>query len=462
MRTKASKSRTRHITSAAANNAARNNRLSFLVLIFILGLIIPLIVQLGGVRLSVYRIVLLLLFFPSLYKLLSGSVGRMRTPDIAVIVICIWSSLAIFVVQGPLTETIGILIVETLGAYLIGRCYIRTPDAFQQMARVFFIIILVMFPLAIVESMTGHEIILQVFETVGTVYRPANMPQRWGLYRAQGPFAHPIHFGLFCGAFIGLVYYVVGYGRSAFARFWRVSVVVMTGALAFSSGPLTALMAQVYIISWDRVFNQVKARWHILGALTILAYIVVDLLSNRNPFQVFISYLAFSPHTAYNRIYIWTFGTASIFNNPLWGVGISGYWARPYYMSSSADMFWIVPAMRHGIIVWIGYFTLFFSIVSPLLFRKLGHRLSAYRMGFLTTIFGLFMAGWTVHYWDAVFVFFMFLLGSGVWMIDYKEPEEDTDSQLDAPPESGLHYSRFPARRQRQHGEINGRRAPDD
>ncbi len=430
----------------AVQGILQSSRFPILVTVFILGLIIPLIVNAGGVRLSVYRIVLLVLFFPALFKLLSGAAGRIKTSDIAIIVICLWSTLAILVVQGPLIETIGILIVETLGSYLIGRCYIRTPTQFLQMSRLFFFIILVIFPLAVFESLTGRELILQVFDMVGTAYPAANMDKRMGLYRAQGPFAHPIHFGLFFGAFIGLVYYVVGYGRQIFSRFWRTAVVAVTGALALSSGPLTALVAQVYMIIWDRVLIQVKSRWYILGFLAILAYIVIDVLSNRNPFQIFISYLAFNTDTAYNRIYIWIYGTGSIWANPLWGVGIDGYWSRPYWMSPSADMFWIVPAMRHGIVVWIGYFTLFFSITGPLIFRKFGPRLHAYRLGFLTTIFGLFMAGWTVHYWDATFAFFMFLLGSGVWMIDYKEIEAGETPLPDSPPEGTRIYSRFPIR----------------
>ncbi len=419
-------------------------KLPILVVIFIVGLTIPLIVNAGSIRLSVYRIVLLFLFFPALFRLLSGTVGSIKIPDIAVISICIWSSLSIFVVQGPLVETAGILVVETLGSYLIGRCYIRSPEQFLKMCQLFFGIIIIILPFAIFESVTGRELILQVFDTVGTAYSPSNMERRLGFYRAQGPFAHPIHFGLFFGAFIGLTYYVVGYGKPVFSKLWRTAAVALTGALAFSSGPLTALMAQIYIIVWDRTLKRVNSRWYLLAFLTILSYCIIDLLSNRNPFQVFISYLAFNSATAYNRIYIWIYGTASIFDNPLWGVGITENWERPYWMSSSADMFWIVPAIRHGVVVWVAFFITLFSIVLPLIFRNFESKLISYRLGFLTTIFGLFMAGWTVHYWDAIFAFFMFLLGSGVWMIDFKDTKPDT-----APlPGNLLHntrrYTRFP------------------
>lgn len=414
--------------------------LPLFVMIFLVGLLIPLIINAGGVRLSVYRLVLLAMFIPSLLRLVTGQVGRLLWPDYAVIVICVWSSLSLLVVHGPIVETIGILVLETMGTYLIGRCYIRTPAAFLATCRLLLGLAIVMFPFAIMETITGSPFVLNIFDMVGRVYDYVPKDKRWGLTRVQGPFAHQIHFGLFFGVMAGLVFYVVGYGKAVFARLWRTAVVSITAALALSSGPLTALVAQVYMVFWDLVMRRVKSRWYILGGLVILAYITIDILSNRNPFQVFISYFAFNAHTAFNRIHIWNFGTASIFNNPVWGIGLSDNWVRPVWMSPSADMFWILPAMRHGIVVWIAYFTLLLSLCIPLAFRKLSERLNSYRIGYLVSMAGFFMAGWTVHYWDAVFAFFMFFVGAGVWMLKYEEPDEDT--QTDAgPSEHGQKYS---------------------
>jgi hypothetical protein len=37
---------------------------------------------------------------------------------------------------------------------------------------------------------------------------------------------------------------------------------------------------------------------------------------------------------------------------------------------------------------------------------------------------GFFLVGWTVAFWDAAYVLFLFLLGSGVWILD-AETERD-------------------------------------
>jgi hypothetical protein len=43
-----------------------------------------------------------------------------------------------------------------------------------------------------------------------------------------------------------------------------------------------------------------------------------------------------------------------------------------------------------------------------------------YRLGYLITMCSFFLAGWTVHFWNGTYVLFLFLLGSGYWMLDVK------------------------------------------
>lgn len=421
------------------------------VVLFIVGLIVPLFMYVGPLRLSAYRIILLLMFFPLLYMLLSGKVGRIRLPDICVILICLWSSISLVVVHGlsSMFETIGILWVETLGAYLVSRCFIRTPDDFFALARLLFRIGVFMVPFAVYELLTGTNILLKAFDNVGAVYSTVIKEPRLGLQRVQGPFAHQIHFGVFFGAIIGLIYFVVGYGRRWIWRVQRSAVCLFLCFAALSSGPLTAATAQIYFLLWNGALKTVKSRWYILAGLSILAYIVVDIISNRTPFHVFISYFAFSEHTAYNRIHIWIYGTQSIWENPLFGIGLNDNWSRPWWMSPSADMFWILPAMRHGVAVWVLWFLLFLGVFLKVANRNgFGKRTQWYRMGYLCSMSGLFIAGWTVHFWDALYAFFMFLLASGIWMLDWDDSDKNDDPTLlkeKAPSEHPeLGYTRFP------------------
>ena len=182
------------------------------------------------------------------------------------------------------------------------------------------------------------------------------------------------------------------------------------------------MVANISLIAWDQVFRRSRRKWIVLLSLFAFAYIVVDIISNRTPVEVFISYLSFNPQTAYSRILIWEWGTRSIFNHPLFGLGLYQDWERLEFMTPSVDMFWILPAMRSGIPVWIAYFVFFFSVFFSVVRSKAETPLMEnYKKGYLICIFSLFVAGWTVHYWNATFALFMFLMGCGRWFTDYRQ-----------------------------------------
>ena len=432
--------------SMSGGIAHDRGHLSIWVWLFLIGLVIPLFIYVGPMRLSVDRIVLLIAFFPLLLFWLRGGAGRIRLPDICVVVICLWSSLSMVIMDGGLeatVEPIGILWAETLGAYLLGRCCIRTPEAFYAMVRLLFLFALVLLPFAIWELYTGPSPLLKIFRAIGTSYGENPNPGRLGLERVQGPFSHPIHFGVLFASLVGMFYYVIGYTQSKFTRLRNAFLALFLCFSSLSAGPLLAGMSQVILLSWDGIMKSVRTRWYIFAGLALLAYITIDLLSNRTPFHVIVSYLSFNASTAYNRILIWIFGSASIWKNPLFGIGLTGDWARPLWMSNSMDMFWIVPAVRHGVVVWIAYLALFFSIVLKVIYRSgLSDRINWYRTGYLCSMIGLFAVGWTVHFWEKLFVFFMFMMASGLWILDWNEPDDTTDPVETTPRSIG--YTRFP------------------
>jgi hypothetical protein len=43
--------------------------------------------------------------------------------------------------------------------------------------------------------------------------------------------------------------------------------------------------------------------------------------------------------------------------------------------------------------------------------------LNRHRMAWMVIIVGLAVSGFTVHFWNAVFVYFFFLIGTGAWMV---------------------------------------------
>jgi len=409
----------------------RHNRIKIiLIYTFLFSLAAPIIIFIGPLRLSPYRIFLITLFIPCFVLWISRRAGKVRSFDILIILYAIWSIIALLKAHGlGAVEGAGINAIEILGSYFFARCFVRTQKEFEKTIMCFFIIICIFAPLSLIESVTRHNILNEILSTAFSMPPRANSEQRWGLYRATVLFEHPILYGVFCASALGLVTYVLGNGRVSFANFVRSGLVAIATFFSLSAGPLVALASQIYLIGWDKITHRIPRRWAILCGLIFAAYVSVDLLSNRTPVEVFISYLTFSPHTAYQRVLIWDFGTAEVARNPIFGIGLNE-WQRPAWMPGSMDNFWLVQAVRYGL-PGLGFLVAALIVLGISLARlRLRDRgVLNCRKGWFLTIIGLAIAGSTVHYWNAVYCLFMFLVGSGVWMLDYNLTKKPSRGQ---------------------------------
>ena len=184
-----------------------------------------------------------------------------------------------------------------------------------------------------------------------------------GLERVQWTFAHPIHFGLFCSVAFSLTFVALQGLISDAKRYTATILILCTGLLGLSSGALLAMVMQIGLISWYMMFRNQPNRWWIFVGVTTFCYVVVDLLSTRSAYEVFLSRATFSAHNAYWRMIIFEWGFANIVGSaekgiegsPLFGIGMNS-WIRPHFMySGSMDNFWLVMGVRYGL---PGFFTL--------------------------------------------------------------------------------------------------------
>jgi hypothetical protein len=395
------------------------------VAFFFLGMLLPTAVSLnlGGLRLSVYRIVLILMFLPMLLQLLSGRAGRMTAFDALVLAHCAWALMAL-IKWGGLAQGIesgGIYIVEFAGAYLLGRLYIRSYDDFAAMARAYVALVVGMLAFTIPEALTSVHIL---HDTISAAFGGPPAPfieQRMGLERTFGPFDHPILYGVFSASAFSLAYFVVAERRLMHMRgIAQVAGVGVATFMSASGGPYVVLMMQGFVAAWQRVLGRVQGRWAALFALFAAAYVAIDLFSTKTPFHVFVNYFTFSKQSAYNRILIFDYGTAEVARHPLFGIGL-GDWERPAWMSDSMDNFWLVVAVRYGLPALGFLLALLLGLVWTAARRKdLSEDWRRARHAGAFTLFGITVAAATVHLWNALFVLFVFLIGAGAWLVDAK------------------------------------------
>lgn len=423
MKTIAEKNSARSQMNVAASvDVSRDEvKKSFIPALFAVSLILPNFFHVGSLRLAPYLLVLLLLIIPMFVQFLNRRAGPMMLPDFLILFYCIWCSLSLMVIHGVVEalEPAGIIWVQTCGAYLIGRLFVRNVDGLRSVLHIFCIIIIFMLPFAIMETLTARPVYLDVFSKLGPVYDHMQKNPRWGFDRVQAAFEHPILFGIYSSSLFALAYYGL---KRGLVRLGMLSLIIVSTVVSLSTGALVCIGVQMGLIAWNWIFRSYQHRWRNLTAVLVTSYVVVDVLSNRNPFDVFVSYLTFNATNSYNRILIWKYGTAEVLRHPVFGIGINE-WERPWFMSSSMDNFWLVGAVQNGLPAFLALSVAVFVVMKRAGRNdKLRTESQGFRDGLVMSLVGVSVAICSAHLWHATYCWFLFLVGSCVFL--HKNPAD--------------------------------------
>jgi hypothetical protein len=413
--------------------------------VFYIALIMPsdFSVIIGGLRLTPYRVLLLVVTVPLLLRLFKNSRQPPHLVDYLVMAHAAWVVIALTVYGGIGSglESGGIYAVESLGAYLVARIAVTSAEEHRAMLRFMVTVLAVMFMFTLPESVTGTHFIREAARAVAGGAALPHIDPRLGLDRAYGSFDHPILYGVFAGSTFAATYYVLVRERLRAKAIGLMGIVAGSAFLSLSAGPFVGLACQAGLIAWDRLTKGISLRWSALVGIVMLMWLAVSLGSNRSPVNVFISYLAFSANSAYNRILIWEYGSAEVGRHPLFGIGF-GDWIRAPWMSDSMDNFWLLTAVRYGLPALI--FLVAAIVVLAVRQTRVTRRdteLNRHRMAWLTIIISLSVSGITVHFWNSLFAYFFFLIGTGAWLV--YPPRRRSTRVRSAPRPMAPHYLNY-------------------
>lgn len=432
---------------------ARRPWLALPVVLYLITILLPFSFWVGPLNITGVRAILIVLFIPMMVKLLAGKYGPVLVTDILFLLHMIWATMALLA-NNPdqAVQNAGATGIEFIGGYLLGRAYIRTAEDFTALLRALVVASLLLLPVALFEVPTGRAVVLDMIGKIpflGGVADVETSP-RLGMHRVQAVFAHPIHFGLFCTIAFSLCFVGLKNVYSTPVR-WIASLVIgFCALLSLSSGALLAVAMQMFLIAWAWAFRGTDRRWLILLSLMIMVYVVIDLLSNRTPFQVFLSYATFSPETAFFRAAIFEWGMFNVWANPVFGIGLNDWIRLPWMYTPSIDNFWLLIAMRYGIpafiLLLVGYVIGLWKVGRlPLPTDTAIWRL---RRAWVLCFCGLTFTLCTVHIWHNIYSFVFFMFGAGMWLRDAAQiaPQEDdeTSDQTPGPEREAARYTRFP------------------
>lgn len=385
-----------------------------LLLLFVFSVLLPVYFYLGETRLSLTRIFLLIMSIPLAVRLFTGAAGPLRHVDILMLVFSGWVAIVILYHEGiGRIPFAGITSVETVGGYLVGRTLIRNAIDYRNFLRYLLISQLILLPFAILEFFTNINLLQNIFEPLFHTYEKSES-QTWrnGFARVMSGFEHPILFGLFCAITVAPFFY--SRKSTPFAALFLCALPFGMTYLSLSSAPLLAAGLCMILIMWDYASG---GRWKPLLWVTAFLYIFLSIASDRGPIIILIDNLTFSAHTAWTRIWIYTYGSAEVMRHPFLGMGLDFEWERPPWLTGSVDNFWLVIAMRYGL---PGIILLALALIAGMREMIKAKGLSDdnknIRTGHVIALVSLYFALATVHIWGEISSFFMCFIGAGIWL----------------------------------------------
>ncbi|MGR3371540.1 MAG: O-antigen ligase family protein [Pseudooceanicola nanhaiensis] len=423
-------------------------------LIYVVCVVTPIWFKVGPLSMSTLRLFLMFMIVPLLVRIFMGKYGKVLWVEVFFVLHMLWAALAFSVVNPDrLVEQLGAISIEVLGGYAVGRAYIRSSAQFEALCRTLVWISCIFLPFATFEAMTGRPLLLEIIRSIPGAYTFEfnYQDKRLNMERVQLTFAHPIHSGLFFAIVLPLAMVGLRHRVTELRRYVTSGIVGICGFLALSSGALLAIVLQVALICWAYLFRNVKHHWRYLVGFGVFSYVVVDLLSNRTPLQVFLSYATFSPHTAYWRMLILEWGLANIFGSvekgitgqPWFGYGMASQWERPSFMHSpSMDNFWLVVAFRYGVPSFVFLAIGYTYGIARVMMRDFSNSLvlTMQRRAWVFVFLGMTFTLSTVYVWTNVYSFIFFMYGAGMWLIT---AEADTPRAEEAEPEPARTANRF-------------------
>jgi hypothetical protein len=374
----------------------------------------------AGLRLPPHRVALIALLPLAIHRLLLARKARAGAFDVLVLLYNAWT-LAAYASHGDGTEGLvygGSLVVESLGAYLVARAYVRDIDQFLATLKLLVLSALVAGLIALPDMVLGEYFTHNRLRAlVGGEPLPP-VEYRLGLARAASVFDHPIHLGTYCASLVAMIWSV----ERPLGRRVRYALIAAGATLtALSSAPLLCVGLQILLLLWERATRGHANRVPMLIVMLAGLYIGAALVMTRSPVAFIATGMTLDSWTGFYRMLIWEYGIQNVLDNPLLGIGLAD-WERPKWMvSSTIDAFWLVTAMRAGVPA-LGL--LLAAIVLLAMRVERGMRLSRSKAilqagrGWMIALVALSLAASTVHFWNVLYAYFFFFLALAGWIAD--------------------------------------------
>jgi hypothetical protein len=302
----------------------------------------------GTTVLPAYRF---LLMPAALYMISRGLRGQIRLGwiDVLIVAATAWVCFALFMTTEAV-EAFTAAVAQTTDialAYFFGRFTFRSIRDLRTFLIMMAPGLAIIGLFLIAESLTHRRLIQEFAGLVTGRSAGYRMDVRLGLFRAPGPFPHPILAGVFLASFLPL-YALAG------IRGWPKAAGIIAAVCSFftmSSAALLGLVVGAALLAYNWISERfTNLTWRLFLVVAGILVFVAETATGSGAYGLILRFASLNSVSSYNRVLIWQYGTQNVIKNPWFGLGY-GDWERPSWMySSSMDHFWLLMAVRFGII----------------------------------------------------------------------------------------------------------------
>jgi len=379
-------------------------------------------IDLGIFGLSPYRFWLLILTPFLIKSLFTNRKFKWQSFDYFALSLCIWPSFALLINTGLQTaiESGGIVFLELFTPYFLTRQVITSYSSLRLITKQLLYLIAVIALIGVPEAITGTHYAHDFLRAMTGNSVVTLDDTRLGLTRASSLTDHPILLGSISATGVVLAFSLI---KQHFKYALLATTSVLGVIASVSSAPLLGLLSQVVLLIWSKIFSGKTNKWQLLVIAIVALYIIIDLLSDRDPFRVMFSYLLFNAHNGYVRYYMWVnsiFLANQTIISSMFGYGFSTdmfqlidsfFFAN--LMSESIDSFWLVNLLRYGWPMFM-LLTIFVILIFRQSIKSTQKQKKARNRQLLTAWFiaavSLTLISLTVHLWGSSSSFFMFVM----------------------------------------------------
>lgn len=382
---------------------------------------------LGSFVLGAYRLVLICLIPYVIWLVFKKShITRWSVCDALALSVGVWPVIAFSLNTGigAALESGGIQTLELVLPYFLIRLQVDSHEKRKSFAKILFTMVAILFFLGLPESIFGRHFTHEIASVLsGTTYT-GSPEQRFGIWRVMGPTDHAIIFGALCAVTMSIAIALA----QRKPKIWF--IVGFSGAgtiISASSAPILAVLVQLGMLAWAKLTRGYRNKWWLLLGLFILFYIVVDMISNRDPIRVMFTYLLLNPETGYARYYMWvnSFEVAAQstwgllfgygYNTDIFEIIDNMYWRN--LLQTTVDSFWLILLLRFGatmLLLFSVFVILVFARSLRIIFSTNSRSERNFMQAWFVTAFAMTLIATTVHFWGYMACMYMMVIAAGV------------------------------------------------